>query len=47
MSKEKDFQKLLKNEKRLSKAPQSKQVKRFWGNATRFEHSNVSGKKSK
>lgn len=43
----KDFQKFLQKEKKLSKVPRTKAVKRFWGNATRLEHSNVSGKKSR
>ena len=47
MIKEKDFLKRQEAEKKLSKVPQTKVVKRFWGNATRLEHRNVGGKKTK
>ena len=43
----KKFKKVLEQEKRLSKIPKDQSVKRFWGNATRLENRNVSGKKSK
>ena len=34
----------FQQEKRTFKTPQNKSVKRFWGNATRLEHSNVRNK---
>lgn len=43
----KEFQKSLQKNKNNWKSPKSKTVNRFWGNATRLEHRNVSGKKSK
>lgn len=42
-----NFSKLNQKNKKNRKAPKPKTVNRFWGNATRLEHSNVSGKKSK
>jgi len=42
-----NFSKLNQNRRKNWKAPKVKAVKRFWGNATRLEHRNVSGKKSK
>lgn len=42
-----NFSKLNKKNKNVWKAPKSKTINRFWGNAARLEHRNVSGKKGK
>ncbi len=41
------FSNLNKKNKNIWKAPKPKTVNRFWGNAARLEHKNVSGKKGK
>jgi len=43
----KEFQKQSQNNKKGYKYNRPKTVNRFWGLATRMEHRNVGGKKSK
>ncbi len=42
----KEFKKFLQRDKKKQN-PRAKTVTRFWGLATRLEHRNVGGKKSK
>lgn len=44
---EKDYSKRYAKNKMAYKTPKAKNVNRFWGNATRLEFRNVSGKKGK
>jgi len=42
-----NFTKSNQYTKKIGKILKSKTINRFWGNATRLEHRNVSGKKNK